>query len=191
MNRMFENCVRESKPLPDFSGTDDYQVMVTLRGEVQDARFIHYLQKVGEDQLALFSTDDFLVLDLVRREQRIPDKLRDRARALVDHGVIESVGRGRGQRFVLSRGLYEALGQPGAYTRKRGLDRQANKELLLKHIRNSGETGTRLSELQQVVPYLSYGQVQALLQELRRAGLAHIVGNTKGARWFPGAGRTS
>ena len=188
MNRMFEGCVRESKPLPDFSGTDDYQVMVTLRGEVEDARFIQYLQKIGEERLASFATDDFLVLDLVRREQRIPDRLRDCARALVDHGALESVGRGRGQRFVLSRGLYGVLGEPGVYTRRRGLDRDANKELLLKHIRDSGDHGSPLSELQQVVPYLSRRQVQVLLGELRKAGLVHATGQTRSARWHSGKG---
>src|SRR5439155_11707415 len=32
MDRMFEGCIRESKPRPDFTGTDDYQVSVTLHG---------------------------------------------------------------------------------------------------------------------------------------------------------------
>jgi ATP-dependent DNA helicase RecG len=47
LNRMFEECIKESKPQPNFAGTDDYQVSVTLRGEVQDARFLRFLERVG------------------------------------------------------------------------------------------------------------------------------------------------
>lgn len=49
--------------------------------------------------------------------------------------------RGR-NKYVLSRGLYEVSGKSGVYTRKIGLDRDTNKELLLKHIRENGENGT-------------------------------------------------
>ncbi|MFN8634275.1 MAG: ATP-binding protein [Chloroflexota bacterium] len=40
MNRIFEEQIKESKPRPDFSGTDDFQVSVTLHGEIQDERFL-------------------------------------------------------------------------------------------------------------------------------------------------------
>ncbi len=35
VNRMFEESIKESKPRPDFAGTDDYQVALTLDGEVK------------------------------------------------------------------------------------------------------------------------------------------------------------
>ena len=129
-NLMFEQCIKESKPLPDFSDSDDYQVSVVLRGEVQDEQFLRFLQKIGQETLASFTTSDFLMLDLVHREQRIPDFLRQRVPALVDAGVIEAVARGRGTRYLLSRKFYNFVGAPGAYTRKRGLDRDRNKALL-------------------------------------------------------------
>ncbi len=42
-NRMFEECIKESKPVPDFNDTDDYQVSLTLRGDVQDPLFLQFL----------------------------------------------------------------------------------------------------------------------------------------------------
>ena len=39
--------------------------------------------------------------------------------------------------------------QWGAYTRHRGLDREANKALLLRHLRSHATTGSPMSELQQ------------------------------------------
>lgn len=37
-NRMFELYARESKHPPDFTGTDDYEVFLTLYGKAQDPR---------------------------------------------------------------------------------------------------------------------------------------------------------
>jgi ATP-dependent DNA helicase RecG len=99
--------------------------------------------------------------------------------------VIERVGRGRGVRYLLSRRFYRFLGQGEVYTRRLGLDRETNKALLLKHIEDSAETGTKLEELQQVLPGLSRNQVQTLLRELKRRGRIRLEGVTRAGRWFP------
>jgi ATP-dependent DNA helicase RecG len=78
------------------------------------------------------------------------------------------------------------LGRKGEYTRKRGLDRNTNKQLLLKHIRDSAKEGSRLDELLQVLPDLSRNQVQKLIQVLKSEQLVHNEGRTSGARWYPG-----
>lgn len=53
----------------------------------------------------------------------------------------------RRPRQVLCRRYYKMTGEKGAYTRKKGLDRETNKALLLKHIEENKDTGSRLSEL--------------------------------------------
>jgi len=186
MNLIFERCIRESKPLPDFAGTDEHQVALTLHGEIQDPRFLQYLEQVGAERLATFGTDDFLLLDVLRRDVPVPDQLKPRLAHLLDEGVIERIGRGRGVRYLLSRALYDRLGEKGVYTRQRGLDRETNKALLEQHIRENAEDGSPLRELQQVLPALSRGQLQVLLSELRAEGRVHCVGRTRGARWYPG-----
>jgi len=189
MNLMFETSIKESKRTPDFSGTDQHQVVLTLDGEVHDPRFIAFLEKVGRETLKLFSTDDFLVLDLIRREQTIPEHLQLHLQPLTDTGVIERYGRGRGVRHILSRAYYTMAGQKGTYTRRRGLDRETNKALLLKHIKENTEIGSRLKELMQVLPALTKGQVQRLLQDLKSEGKAEVRGKTRAATWHPmGAG---
>lgn len=185
INRMFEQSVKQSKPLPEFSGSDDYQVRLVLHGEVQDAAFVRFLEKLGQDRVQSFGTYDFVVLDYVRRERPIPEDLKERAGRLVDLGVIERVGRGRGARYLLSRALYAAMGATGAYTRKRGLDHETNKALLLKHLEGSRDRGCPLSELQQVLPSLSARQVRGLLQELRNERKVEVKGQRRWAKWFP------
>ena len=77
------------------------------------------------------------------------------------------------------------IGKSGAYTRKRGLDRDTNKELLLKHIRDSASKGARFQDLTQVLPMLTRRQIQKLLDELRSLKLIDKEGTTRSALWHP------
>lgn len=183
LNLMFESSIRQSKPLPNFSGSSEHEVRLILEGTVQDPAFIRFLEQVGETRMQGFSTHDFLVLDYLRRRQELPIDLMSRIPALIDAGLVERVGRGRGVRYILSRGLYAAIGRRGAYTRVRGLDRETNKQLLLRHIRDNDHEGSPLSELRQVLPALTGPQVQSLLRELRDEGRIRVVGQRRWARW--------
>jgi len=184
-NRMFEESIKQSKPLPDFTGTDDYQVALTLRGEIQDPAFLRFLEKVGEERLRTFGTNDFLVLDLVHREKPIPAEFQLALHQMADQGIIEIMGRGRGTRYMLARQFYRLAGKKGVYTRKRGLDRATNKALILKHVQDNRNDGTRFDELRQVLPSLSRNQIQTLIKELKVEGSVRKEGKTFGAKWYP------
>ncbi len=188
MNLMYELCIQESKSTPDFANSDQYQIVLNLDGEVQDPRFLQFLEKVGRETLKLFSTADFLLLDHVHRERKIPEHLRKRLQSLVEMGVVERFGRGRGVKYVLSRRYYKMAGEKGTYTRKKGLDRETNKTLLLKHIKENKKTGSRLKELRQVLPALSKDQVQSLVKELKAEGKLYKTGTTRSSLWYPESG---
>lgn len=188
-DRIFEESIKQAKSLPDFTHTDEYQVSLTLDGQVQDEGFLRFLAKLNKKDLDSFTAIDFLVLDYVNKEKPIPSEpseLRMRLKYLVDLGVVESIGRGRFIQYMLCQKYYLHAGKSGVYTRKRGLDRNTNKELLLKHIRANKTEGARLSDLRQVLPALSERQVQTLLLELKITGSIHVRGKTKAALWYPG-----
>ena len=153
---------------------------------MRDARFLEFLEKIGREKQELFDTSDFLLLDVIHREKFVPEQLKPRLHSLVNMGVIERFGRGRGVRYILSRKYYAMSGQRGGYTRRKGLDRDANKALLLKHIQENAKTGSPLKEFLQVLPALTRSQVQTLLRELRDQGAVHHTGTTRSALWFPG-----
>lgn len=187
VNRMFEVCIKESKPRPDFRDTDDYQVSVTFHGEIQEPRFLRFLEQAGKETLASFTIQDLLVLDFLHRDETVPKEFKDRLTGLRERRIIEAIGHGRGTRYILSRRLYTFIGKKGVYTRKRGLNRETNKTLLLEHIEENKTVGSPLRELMQVLPALSRQQVQVLLRELRADGQIHSVGVTRGGRWYPGS----
>ncbi len=189
MNLMFESAIRQGKALPSFAGTSAHEVRLTLYGTVASPAFVRFIERLGEEKLKSFSTYDFLALDYLRREQSMPEHLKAALPGLIAAGAVESIGRGRGTRYILARGLYAALGGKGVYTRKKGLDRGTNKALLLKHIQDNAASGAQMEEFRQVLPALSRSQIQVLLRELRKEGAIHSVGLTKAARWYPGARR--
>ena len=59
-----------------------------------------------------------------------------------------------------------------------------NMELLLKHIRSNGDSGTQFKELQQVLPNLSRNEIKVLIRELKNKNLIYSKGKTSAARWF-------
>ena len=190
MNLMFESAIRQGKPLPSFAGTSDHEVRLTLEGMVRSPAFVRFMERLGEETLRSFSTYDFLALDCLHQEQPLADHLKARIPGLIAAGAVESVGRGKGTRYLLSQRFYAALEAKGVYTRKRGLDRETNKALLEQHLRGQGEHGSPLSELRQVLPSESERGVQRLLDELREEGRIALHGQRRWARWVIAAAKT-
>ena len=50
VDKMFTRCIMEAKHLPDYSGTDAYQVALTLRTEIRDTAFLAFIQKTQEER---------------------------------------------------------------------------------------------------------------------------------------------
>jgi len=84
MNRIYEVCIRESKPKPDFTHTDANHVWLTLHGEVQHPEFLRFLEKLGKERLESFTTQDLLVIDNVFRDEPVSDCFRENLLHLVD-----------------------------------------------------------------------------------------------------------
>lgn len=65
---------------------------------------------------------------------------------------------------------------------------RAQRKIRLLEIINCGEPeGTPFETLSRALPTASRDSLRVLLRELRKAGLIHIRGATKAARWFPGS----
>lgn len=183
MNLMFETAIRQGKALPSFAGTAAHEVRLTLDGKVSSPAFVRFLERIGEQTLRSFSTDDFLALDALHRELPLKDSLKERLPGLVAVGAVEAMGRGKGVRYMLSKALYAALGAKGTHTRKKGLDHETNKALLLKHVSSQGREGAPLADLRQVLPALPSSSVQSLMNELRKEGSVYLDGQRRWARW--------
>jgi ATP-dependent DNA helicase RecG len=182
MNLMYELSIKSSKLLPDLKGTDRHHVTLTLDGQIQDPKLLQMMEKIGQETLESFSTYDFLIVNHIHREQPVPDALRDRLPRLLELGIIERAARGK---FMLGRQYYRIAGKTGVYTRKKGLDHGACKALILKHVMDNRQTGSKLSQFFDVLPGRSRGEIQSILRELRNEGKIRHTGNTSSSLWFP------
>jgi ATP-dependent DNA helicase RecG len=183
MNLMMESAVRHGKPLPSFAGTAAHEVRLTLEGGVRNPAFVRFIERLGSDRLSGFSTLDYLALERLEQGRPLSPDLQDRLPRLAEVGAVEVIGRGKSAKYMLAAALYASLGSKGVYTRKRGLDHDTNKALLLKHLRDQGGEGAPLNELRQVLPSLPERGVQLLLDELRSEGLIRVHGQRRWARW--------
>jgi len=93
MNLMYELSVQEAKPLPDFTGTDDYFVSVTLGGLILDKKMLSVINHIGSERMEALSTDDFLAIDALYHEKPLTDKMRARFKYLASLGIVEHTGR--------------------------------------------------------------------------------------------------
>ena len=152
-----------------------------LRLSQTDFEYSSIFVIVEEDKAELLSTEDFLVIDALYHKRPLNEKMQSRLNRLIEMGIVEHIGR---KKYVLARSLYAATGKTGVHTRHIGLDRDTNKELLLKHIRQNNEVGTPFKELQQVLPGLNRNQIQDLMKELKKDGKVFCEGKTSAARWF-------
>lgn len=190
INLMIESSVLDTKPLPDFTGTDAGTVVVAIGGRIGSPACIRALRAIAEEHQNSLETDDYRVLHHISQQARVPEDLRPAARRLRDLGVLESTGSGRAMRFLLSRNLRKMTGELGQHTRDRGLDRAQNMALLLQHLRTKGPEGAPIRELAEVVPSLNRDQIRDRLGSLARRGDARL-GTPDGAlkrgqtsRWF-------
>jgi ATP-dependent DNA helicase RecG len=185
-NRMLVECVRDSKPLPDYSRSDEHEVFLRLYGEMQDESFVKYLAKLQEKQPTPFSSHHYLVLNLVRRNQPIPLDYRPELEQLRSAGIVVVEGRGRGVRNMLNPDSYLPSSTVGLSFRP--ANREERKKFLLTVLAQHTKDGASLGELLVVLPELTRRQLQSLLAELEAEKKVHSVGRTKAARWLLGKG---
>lgn len=96
-------------------------------------------------------------------------------------GIIESIGKGRGTKYILSRHYYETIGQSGKHTRLKGLNRDQIKELILNHIRE-GKSSRRWDLIGGFSEY-NPQDISNILQELKKAGKIIYEGPPRKGSW--------
>jgi len=181
MNLIYELCIKEAKPLPDFKGTDPYFVSITLNGLITDEKLLLLFKKIESDITKTFTTEDYLLLNSLFHTQTFQVELRPHAKRLADLGVVEHIGRGK---YLLAKHFFEAVGESSVHNRLAEMSRTEIKSLILSYIEQYSTNGTPPRALQQILPGKSRRQIQLLLNELHKEGRIRAEGKTTAVRWF-------
>lgn len=138
IDKIFLNCIAESKGMPDYSKSDDYQVYLIIPAKIQDKAFTlfirDYQDNTGTDQkLSVF---EIVVLEKVRLSEVMLADEREYLRSLENKGLIKKIGKTKGARYVLSKLYYEFTDQKGKYSKLVDLDEEMFLFNIVQHLEN-------------------------------------------------------
>lgn len=176
-DKIFRKTIEESKPLPDYSKSDSYSVVLLLQSEIQDVQFLQFFDKIINEKQISFLIDDLLLLEQLRQGLQPSPQFLSNLHRLTENGVVEVYSRGRGTKYILTKKYYSYANQKGIYTRRKGLDTEEKKMLLIKHLGHFPKA--KVEEFDDVIPSLNREQIKYLLKVLKKENRVRYVGTNK------------
>lgn len=127
---IIQNQLGSGKKHPDYSDTSKYKVVLDLDGKIHDRAFASYVAKIAIEENKELSYKELMILMQIKIGRNISSNaLTDNLLALK---LIERIGA---KKYILSKKYYDGVGKRGEYTRRKGLDKRRNQELILEHLR--------------------------------------------------------
>ena len=179
---MCANCVKEGKPLPDYSASDDYQVNLRLYGEIPDEAFYLFTHDILRDNelSSLLNAFDWITLHYVWKGK-------------AENGFEESLSKLKGLGLVMEDTYFRYVLAPAYVMRKpmaRAVAQDVEPVVLARVyyvIKRNGEAA--MSEFVEVFDgTLSQKQVRTLIEKLCRYHLLSQHGNARATRYVWAAG---
>lgn len=190
---MFDSLLRLGRDAPDYSGSTERMVRAVIplgHADIAFARFILEHENKSQRPMRLF---DMQVLHELRQHTKLtaaeiandlyrtPGETRTALSRMVEEGLVEQRGTGRGRAYHLSAAVYRALNQPPAYVRVRGTDPIQQEQMVLQYIESFGAiTRGAAAELCMITPQ----QASTLLRRMTKEGTIVREGDRKAARYI-------
>jgi ATP-dependent DNA helicase RecG len=150
IDRIFEGLLRYGRSIPDYSRSNASSVILKLNNAEADFNFLGLILAQEEKTGKSMPLDSLLILSLLRRERRLAtadlmkstQKSEHETRAsietLMEAGLVEAHGTGRGRTYTLSAGLYTRAGLKAAYIRQTGFDPIQQEQMVMSYISKHG-----------------------------------------------------
>ena len=181
------------RSLPDYTLSDREGVRLVLRGGVASLEFAAFVYEQDKADTPL-SLDELLTLNQLQHARRVDaptigrltQRGEEHARAvlerLVDRGLIEPRGEGRGRVYHLSAALYRRLGEAAGYVRAHGFDPIRQAAMIMEYV-----AAHRRITRREAAELCSLGEDQAsrLLRRLAAEGKLKLRGKGRGAFYEP------
>ena len=192
INRVVESLLRSGRDAPDFTRTSSESVSVAVPTGDADLALTRFVLDAEARHGRPFPLTELQVLHELTREGRLTtadiapvlqaSEVQARAvlNAMVERGLVDSRGSGRGRSYHLSAAAYRSIGVPGAYPRVHGVDRLQQEQLVLSYTGAHGSIGrAEAAELRSITPQ----QASQLLRGLVARGRLDITGSRRWARY--------
>lgn len=189
IDRIYEGLLRYGRPLPDYSRSNTSSVIVQMSNAESDIAclemILHEEKRMGSplplDSLIILSRlcqeRRLTTIDLVCSTQKSEQETRVTLEKLVESGLIEAHGTGRGRSYTLSANLYQKTGQKAVYVRQTGFISIQQEQMIISFIKEHlSIRRTEAADLCRISP----SQAKRLLKKMFLEGKIVAKGRGKG-----------
>ena len=190
IDRIFEGMLRYGRPAPDYSMSDASSVVLQMFRADADTAFLEMILSYEERTGAPMPIDSLIVLSRLRQERRLTTAdlvqstqksetaTRTTLEKLVEAGLVEAQGTGRGRTYILSAKVYKKSGQKAAYIRQAGFEPIQQEQMVLAYIDKHGSI--KRADVMELC-HVTKDQAYKLLTRLKNSGHITQIGSRKGA----------
>ena len=147
---IYRGLLRYGRHVPDFSLSSLHSVVLSLSLAAADEPFLKVILEEEARRNKELPVDSLIVLAALREQRRAsseqlaafvqkePARITGTIEALVETGLLQAHGAGRGRTYTLSPNLYGLLGEQTEYIQQAGFDRLQQEQLILGFIAQNG-----------------------------------------------------
>lgn len=192
IDRIFEGSLLYGRLLPDYSSSTQSSVKLFIPKGPTDKAFICMVseeqQRLGRSLpihllLALDAVKQLhraSIQDVAERIHADESRVRVVLETLVESGLVERLGNGRGRSYIISSRYSKKTNSAVEYVRNRDIDALRHQELVMQLAKAKGEvTRADVVKLLHVTPSQAY----RILQKLKDAGQLSLNGKGAGAKY--------
>jgi ATP-dependent DNA helicase RecG len=189
IDRIYEGLLRYGRPAPDYSHSNSTSVTVQMSNAESDMAFLEMILNEEKRTGSPLPLDSLIILSRLRQEKRLTtadlthstQKSEQATRVilekLVESGLIEAHGVGKGRTYTLSVRLYQKAGQKAGYVRQAGFDPYQQEQMIMSYIKEHKTIKrSEVADLCRISPF----QANRLLKKLIEAGSIISKGKGKG-----------
>jgi ATP-dependent DNA helicase RecG len=191
IDTIFYEQLRNGRPAPSYERSTSTNVTLVIPGGDANMQFAKLVAEESQSD-RLLTLDELLILNLLWFERRlntaaaarVTQKPESEARIslqrLVEAGLIEARGEGKGRSFHLSAATYRRLEKPDAYVRQKGFDFLQQTQMVMQYIDVNGRiTRKEAADLCRISPDQAYRLLKSLIlkNKIRMHG-------TKRGSWY-------
>lgn len=193
---IYQGLLRYGRPAPDYSRSDRTGVTVRFSAGPANLGFLKLVLEQENRTQSRLPVETLLTLSALREQRRVeiafiahamqrpPEEARAVLERLVEAGLVQPLGQGRGRSYTLSPAVYRSLGEAAGYVRQAGFDKAQQTEMVKRYVREHGSIQRKdVAELCR----LSDRQARHLLEKLIAEGTLRLVGQGRAARYETGS----
>jgi len=186
---IFQGLLRYGRPAPDYSASNSTSVVLKMSNAAADTEFLRMVLNEENRSRTRFPLDSMIILSRLKDERRLnisslarsiqksEPQTRSVIERLVETGMVEAHGSGRGRHYILSARIYRRSGDKSQYIRQAGFGPIQQEQMVQGFLnKNVRITRSDVADLCRISPF----QATRLLSKLVEEGKIVRKGQGKG-----------